>query len=451
MRRLVILFLLLAGVHLILPLGEVGGSSQWLLTLGFLILAAYSAGEIASGLRLPKIVGYLIGGMAFGPSGLHTVTAEASSALAPVSDLAIALIAFLAGAELRWDEVRDRGKTIAKILTAELGLTLVLLTGFLALLGSRVPFLAGLDPIPLLAVSLLFASIAVIHSPAVTMALLTETRAAGPVARTTLGVVLVADVVVVILFSGALALARVLAPGPGGGAVVSMGAVVWELTGAVLVGAMLGGAATLYLRFIKRELFLFAGLLAFAGAALAKLLHVEPLLMLITAGFVTENLSTPADGMALRHAMARSADPVFVVFFALAGVAIQVRTIAQSLALVVPLVIVRAAGIWGGTKLGARWAGVPEQGGLISMGLVAQAGVAIGLARVVTQAFPVRGLAIQTIFLALLGLNQLIGPILFRRALVRSGEIGRPPRARVPGPSAQPANPMVPVPPSHVK
>ena len=56
-------------------------------------------------------------------------------------------------------------------------------------------------------------------------------------------------------------------------------------------------------------------------------------------------------------------------------------------------------------------------------GLVAQAGVAIGLAAVVAAAYPVRGVALQTFFLAVMAVNQTIGPIVFRQALARSGEL----------------------------
>lgn len=423
MRRLVILFLLLAGLQLILPLGSSGAASQWLLTLGFLMLAAYSVGEIASGLGLPKVVGYLAGGIAFGPAGMNAVTASAITALEPVSTLAIALIAFLAGAELRWSDVRVLGGTILKILTAELALNLVAVTALLMVLGGRLPFLAGLGPGGRLALSFLFACMAAIHSPAITMAILSETGARGPIARTSLGIVLVADVVVVLLFTAGLAIAQAVVPAGGGGEGASILAVTWELGGAVLVGAALGGVVALYLRFFRQELFLFAVMVAFAGAVIARLLHVEPLLMLITAGFLTENVSSPADGNALRHAMERSADPVFVVFFALAGAAMNIPTIAGILPILIPIILVRVLALWGGTVLGARWAGVPEQGRFIWTGLVSQAGVAIGLAAVVTQAYPSRGPLIQTIFLATVGVNELLGPILFRRGLARSGEI----------------------------
>src|SRR5688500_20228819 len=101
MRRLVILGLLFGAMQLVVPLGEARHGSRWLLSIGFLILAAYSVGELASMLRLPKIIGYLAAGVVFGPSVFNTVTIDAVHELTPVSSLAIAIVAYLAGAELR--------------------------------------------------------------------------------------------------------------------------------------------------------------------------------------------------------------------------------------------------------------------------------------------------------------------------------------------------------------
>ena len=253
--------------------------------------------------------------------------------------------------------------------------------------------------------------------------MLTETGARGPVARTTLGVVLVVDVGVVLLFSGAVAVARPLVP-QAGAETATVGMLVWEIGGALLVGALLGGAIALYLRFVGEELFLFALLIALLGAEVAHATHVETLLMLLTAGFVAENFSPPARGEALRHAMERSAAPVFVVFFALSGGKIDVAGFVALMPVVIPLFLLRMGTIWTGTWIGARWARLPpEEGGRIWMGLISQVGVAIGLATVVSEAFPVFGAELRTLLLALIAVNQTAGPILFRRALVASGEV----------------------------
>src|SRR5690606_25489840 len=183
------------------------------------------------------------------------------------------------------------------------------------------PPLRGAGTATVVAFALLFASVAIVHSPAVTMAILNETGARGPVARTALGVVLLADVAVVLLFSAVLAVAQMLAPATDAAAAGSIGAVIWEIIGAILIGGALGVGVAAYLRFVGRELMLFAVLITFFGIEIARLAHVELLLMLLVAGFVTESLSE--HGQELRRAMERSAAPVFVVFFALSGAKIN--------------------------------------------------------------------------------------------------------------------------------
>ncbi|HEV2148895.1 MAG TPA: cation:proton antiporter [Longimicrobiaceae bacterium] len=423
MRRLFILALLLGGMQLIFPLGSQGRGSQALLSFGFLILAAYTVGELATTLRLPKIVGYLVAGVVFGPYVLGTVTVEGAQRLAPVSQLAIALIAFLAGAELRWGEVKERGPLLLKMMSAELVVAFTALFGLLYGFRDFVPFLSGAPDAQVLAFALLFAAIAIVHSPAVTMALLTETGARGPVTRTTLGIVLLSDVAVVLFFSAALAVARALVPPSGAAGGTSVLLVLWEIGGALLVGALLGGVVALYLRYVGRELVFFAILVAFFGLEIARLAHVEVLLTLLVAGFVTENVSREGEGEELLHAMERSAAPVFVVFFALSGAKIQVAQVAALLPLVIPLALVRAGAIWAGMRLGGRWAGAGEPERKYAwMGLISQAGVAIGLATIVTEAYPEQGAALGTLLLALIAVNETVGPILFRRAIYASGE-----------------------------
>ncbi len=425
MRRAIILLLLWGGMELLLSLdkGDHTASSETLLVFGFLILAAYTVGEIVSAVQLPKVTGYLAAGILFGPSALGVVSLHSIADLAPVSRLAVALIAFLAGAELRWTELRDRAKPLLTMLGAELALSFAAIMALLVAARAYVPFLTGMPMAETLVLSALFASVAIVHSPAVVMALLTETRARGPVARTTLGMVLVADIVVVLLFSGLLAVTRTAVPTTASASGPSLGMVAWEIGGSLLVGAALGGAIALYMRFVKRELLLFAIVVTFFGSEIARLAHVEVLLTLLVAGFVVEN-GTRQGAAELLHARERSAAPVFVVFFALAGAAIIVRDVLLIWPIAVAVVAVRALAIRFGCQIGAR---ISRAGDMerryVWMGLVAQAGVALGLVAVVSEAYPERGSQMATLFLAVIAINQLLGPVLSRIALKKSGEI----------------------------
>lgn len=444
MRRAVILLLLWGGMQLLLMLdgADHPASSRTLLVFGFLILAAYTVGEIVTLIKLPKVTGYLFAGLLFGPSALGAVSSHSIAELAPVSRLAVALIAFLAGAELRWSELRERGRSLLTMLGFELALSFVAIVALLVGARAYVPFLADTSVTEALVIAALFASVAIVHSPAVVMALLTETRARGPVARTTLGMVLIADIVVVLLFSGLLAVARSVIP-TGEAAGPSAGRVAWEIGGSILVGAALGGAIALYMRFVKRELLLFAIVVAFLGSEIARLAHVEVLLTLLVAGFVVEN-GTKEGAVELLHAMERSAAPVFVVFFAVAGAAIIVRDVLLIWPIAVAIVVVRALAIRFGCQLGAKVSPAGKlEGRYVWMGLVAQAGVALGLVTVVSEAYPERGAQMATLFLAVIAINQLVGPVLSRIALARSGEIESGPNMELKTPGLQEPEPSL--------
>jgi Kef-type K+ transport system membrane component KefB len=178
-----------------------------------------------------------------------------------------------------------------------------------------------------------------------------------------------------------------------------------------------------------------------AGCSLAQATHVETLLTLMTAGFVAENFSHSERSEAMRSALERSAAPVFVVFFALAGAQIAIREVVAALPVLLPIAITRALMIWAGVNVGGRWTRAePVERRYVWMGLVSQAGVAIGLVTLVSSLYPEAGASMRTMLLSLIAVNQLVGPILFRRALARAGEIRGPasPNAERATPAATP-------------
>ncbi|MCA9723652.1 MAG: hypothetical protein KC489_14840, partial [Gemmatimonadetes bacterium] len=170
--------------------------------------------------------------------------------------------------------------------------------------------------------------------------------------------------------------------------------------------------------------FVFALLAAMLGQQVAHLLHVEVLLTLLVAGFVAVNLARGDDGDKLRHSMEQAAGPVFVVFFALAGVAIDVPAAVSLGIVVVPMVLVRLLALRFGVQLGARGMDLePAQRAALWQGLAAQAGVAIGLVGIVAEAYPEAAVSMRALLLAFIAVNGTLGPILFRRGLERAGEL----------------------------
>ena len=77
-------------------------------------------------------------------------------------------------------------------------------------------------------------------------------------------------------------------------------------------------------------------------------------------------------------------------------------------------------------KVGARVAGLAgEPPTLAWMGLVSQAGVTLGLAILINAEFPDWGGKLYALIVSMITLHETIGPILFRAALTRAGEVGR--------------------------
>lgn len=425
-RRLIVLVLLVGGAVLLEPLrvpteGVIAPRSLFL--FGILLLTADTFGALAHDLGFPRLVGYLVAGLALGPSVLDVVPPGVLQDLSMMKQLAVGVIALLAGAELRVKDLVDRYRAIAWILALQTAAVLVGLTILMLLLRSWVPFLQGLEAPPLLFVAFLFAATLTVNSPMVTLALLTETRAEGPLAKTTLGVVLVADVLVILIFTVAFSLAQASLGGETAGAPEILLRLLREVVGSLLAGALVGGILTLYLRFVRRELVVFAVVLVFATAAAAQALHFELLLSLLVAGFLVENVA-PVRAEPLVEMLHVMAVPVFVIFFAMAGAELRLQAFLALWPIILTVALVRIGLVYFGSTAGARAARAePVVVRYAWTGLVSQAGVALGLATIVADRLPRLGLAMQTMIVGIIAFNESVGPILFRMGLDRAGEI----------------------------
>jgi len=428
-RRLVVLVLLIGGAILLEPLrapteGVIAPRSLFL--FGILLLTADTFGALAHDLKLPRLLGYLVAGLALGPSVAGIVPAGVLEDLGMMKRLAVGLIGLLAGAELRLSDLKERHRTIILTVILQMTAVVVAVLGAALLLRQWLPFLQGLESGTLFFVALLFAVLLTVNSPMITLALLTETGARGPLAKTTLGIVLVADVVVILLFTGAFSLAQASLAGTSEGAPQILLGLLREMLGSVIAGAFIGAVVTLYLRFVKRELVLFAVVVVFAAAAAAETLHFEFLLSLLVAGFLVENVA-PVRAEPLVDALHQTAVPVFVIFFAMTGAELHVQEFMSVWPLVLVVALARMGAIYGSTKTATRITRAePAVQRYGWTGLVSQAGVAISLSTIVADRLPVVGLAMQTLAVGVIAFNETLGPILFRRGLERAGEVSVP-------------------------
>ena len=75
-----------------------------LLKLGLVLAVGLVGGKAARKVKLPNVSGYLVAGLFLGPSFARLITAQDVEALAVISEVALAIIAFSIGSEFVLDD-----------------------------------------------------------------------------------------------------------------------------------------------------------------------------------------------------------------------------------------------------------------------------------------------------------------------------------------------------------
>ena len=411
------------------------------MTFGFLLLTAYLIGDVLSRFKLPKITGYILAGILFGPHLLDLVSAGTVQELKLIDDLALTFIAFAAGGELRLAGLRERRKSITLNVFFQTVMVFLGVAAFAMAARSLLPFLEGKPAAHSLAVALLLGTFAVARSPSSAIAIISECKARGPFTETVLGVTVVIDALVIILFAAMVSIGQVLIT-PGveiDFRFISM--IFIALGGSILGGIGLGWIILLYMKYVRAEVLVFILALAFMVTLFSRqfamllddafdvALHLEPMLICVTAGFWVRNFSP--DGGLFMATIDRSSLPIYVIFFSLTGAALKVDALSQTWLIALLLVAVRCLLVWLGAYLGGSLSGDPPRLRRMSgLSFIAQAGVSLGLAGIVTRSFPEWGAALSTTIVAIVALNQIIGPIAFKFALGAVGEARASPDRR---------------------
>ncbi len=408
--------------------GQVAG--EWirlgrdLAAVGFFLLAGTLTSSLLEVLRLPHLTGFLLAGIVAGPYVLHAVNHQTVSDLSSVNSLALSLIALAGGAELRLESVRNGLRSLASATLVQNGLALVVLPATFFLARDLVPFTRGMPLQAVFAVALLWGVVAITRSPSAVMGILTQTRPAGRLTDFTVGFVMTSDVVVVVLLALVLTGVRPLLEPGTSLSLAAFGELGHELLGSVAIGTTLGLLLVAYLRFVGRQILLVLLLLGLVVVDVINYLRFEWLLTFLTAGFVVQNFSR--QGGKLLHAIEHTGEVVYVIFFALAGAHLDLPLLGSLWPAAVLFFAVRAATAFVGAHVSGRLAGdPPELRRWGWAGLVSQAGLALGIAAKMQNQFPAFGAQFGALAVAAVALNEMVGPVLFKLALDRSGETGK--------------------------
>jgi Trk K+ transport system NAD-binding subunit/Kef-type K+ transport system membrane component KefB len=405
-----------------------------LLTVGLIALASSSIGEAFSRWRLPLITGFLCTGILAGPDVLGVIPETALVRLRFIDQMALAFIAFAAGSELNLHEMRGSLKSIKWVTVGLVASTFTLTSTVVYFIGDLLPFMRDMPPTARIGVAILAGSVMVARSPSSAIAVVNELRARGPFTRMVLGVTVTMDVVVIVLFAFSSSAADAL--------LTDIGINLWLVAlviGEVLVSIGLGFLAGKLIplllsapkrRSVRAALLLVLGFLAFTfSATVREFTHqrwpfevlLEPLLICMVAGFVVTNFT--GYRTSFRKVLDDASPPVYTLFFTLAGASLALDVLASSWQIALALFFVRVFAIGVGSFTGGVVAGDPMRLNRINwMAFITQAGIGLGLSKEIAGEFPGWGDSLATLMIAVIALNQLVGPPFFKWALNIAGE-----------------------------
>ncbi len=400
----------------------------------FIALAAFQIGKLATRFHLPLITGYLVAGIMAGPFIFRFIESLNVEALRFLDETALAFIAFAAGSEMALDELRGRYRSIGWNTLTQIVAVYILCGAAILLLADHIPFMRDLPTAGRIAAALLGGTILAARSPSSAIAIINEMRARGPFTKTVLGVTLVKDVLIVVLFAMSTSIAATLLTGRQ----FDIGFIIlvsFEVLASIGLGVAVAQLMALILRnhwedWLKIPLLLLIGYLVFYLSGeirhwshnnLPVELLFEPLLICMVASFWLTNRSPYRSE--LRHLLHQVEMPIFVIFFTLIGGALDIGIVMALLPITIAIFAARLLALFVGGYLGGLVAGDPAQFNRLTwMGYITQAGVGLGLAKEVANEFPLLGNDFATLMVAVIVISQLTGPPFFKFAIRLVGE-----------------------------
>ncbi len=250
-------------------------------------------------------------------------------------------------------------------------------------------------------------------------------RADGPLVRTLLPVVAMDDAVGIIVFGISTSIAQTIISPVGDFSIMR---VILQPTSEILISLFAGFAIGLGLSYVSRKAKGENDLLSitiasiFIAIGIAEALQVSTLLCCMMVGATVSNMAY--NSQRVLSVVDRFTPPVFITFFALAGVDLKLSVLRQVGLIGMGYIVFRVIGKLVGAGMGARITGAPEVvRKYLGLTLIPQAGVAIGLSMLAESMFPEMGSVVKTIILSATVIYELIGPVVSKTALQMAGEI----------------------------
>ena len=401
-----------------------------ILIVGVIIFCGFIFGELAKKVKLPKVTGYILAGVFLNPGLFHLVPENFVVHTELITNISLSFIIFSVGGTLLFSKIKKLGKSILCITIFEGELAFfAIIIGFLLIS----PFFIHIPNAGWLTVfipmSILLGSLGAPTDPAATLAVKDEYKAVGRVTQTVMSVAAFDDVLGIINFSIAIALAQVFVSHQALSTYNSFIQPCLVIVGAIVLGIIAGFALNFVTNFIEQEsggvyVVIILGLLCVCFGV-ATLIRVDQLLAVMTMGAVVVNFNKKQQMIfkVLKH---YTDELIFVLFFTLSGMYLDFTVLKTALVLVLFFVVFRTIGKVLGVIAGAIISKSPKNViKYTSGGLIPQGGIVVGLALIMKQnpAFDAFSDIIISVVIGAVIFHEIIGPITTKISLEKAGEI----------------------------
>lgn len=386
-----------------------------ILGLGFILIAGLFSARLINKIGFPAVTAYLLLGISIGPSVFKLIPKDIIVASGLISNIVLGIIAFGIGQNFSRDNFRKVGKSVIWISVLEAcGAWILVTLIFLVIL--RQPFY----------LSLLFGAISSATAPAATVMVIREYRAKGNFTDTLLGVVAIDDAWCLIIFAISLAISQAIYAH-----MLATFFLIKVFLNSILsiFGAfILGGIVAMLLSYLSRylrtqtELLIFTLGFVFLNIGIAIWLKLSVLLANMFLGAILVNIHKTSFNFF--DSLKTVDSPLFLLFFVLAGANLEIGLLPRLGLIGSAYLVFRIIGKVTGARLGAHISNASNSiRKYLGLGLVPQAGVALGCALIAKSDFPEVGSMIFTTIVATTVIYELIGPLCTKYALHKAGEI----------------------------
>lgn len=396
-----------------------------LLLAGILTIGAFYLGKTMKFMKLPSLIGYMIAGVLLGPSLFNLLSEPVQESFSFITDVALSFVAVSIGLELSFTSLKKQGLGIITVIFAESFAACILVTIGVYLLTKDLPL------------ALIFGAIAPASAPAGTVAVIHEYKAKGSLTEALYAVVGFDDGLGIIIFGFASAIAQSLLGAEAGGMQVETWRLIVipliEIALSIVIGLGMGWLFSLLARKTRNKveilIILFGMVMLTTGFCL--LFDLSLILTNMLFGIIIVNTQSSKLIHELKSQLENFLPLIFVLFFGLAGANLHVSALPSLGILGLVYVIGRSAGLISGAYFGSKLGKLEKKiQNNLGLGILSQAGVAIGLALIVKQDFmplgehgAMIGSTVITTVTATCIFFEIIGPILTKIGLERAGEI----------------------------